>query len=163
MKKKIKLNSSTPSSDYKVHPRRGESWGSDSLYPYWEIPKNKLLIHRVKELRKAGNLAEVLFWKKFKDKNKLDFDIDRQVIIGNYIADFFIPELGLVFEIDGSSHDNKIDYDIERDFFMGSLDIEVIRISDVDVKKNIEKVYSSVKEFIEKRKQYLIRCYSSPR
>jgi len=44
-----------------------------------------LLISRVKELRKAGNLAEVLFWKTFKDKKKLGFDIDRQVIIGQYL------------------------------------------------------------------------------
>ena len=155
MKKKIKLNSSTPSSDYRVHPSRGESWTADSLYPYWEIPKNKLLIGRAKELRKAGNLSEVLFWKAFKDKNKLGFDIDRQVIIGNYIADFFIPELGLVFEIDGSSHNDKVDYDIERDFFMKSLDIEVVRISDIDVKKNIEKVYNYVLQIINERKKHL--------
>ena len=155
----IKTNSSTPSSDYRIHPSRGESWNSKSLYPYWEIPKNKLLISRVKELRKAENLAEVLFWQAFKDKKKLGFDIDRQVIIGNYIADFFIPELGLVFEIDGSSHDNKVDYDIERDFFMKTLDLEVIRISDINVKKNIKDVYKFVLNIVAKRIKYL----NSPR
>ncbi len=94
MKKK---NISTPSSEYRVHPSRGESsprmqkeWNADSLYPYWEIPKNKLLTFRTKELRKAGNLAEVLFWKQFKNKKELGFDIDRQVIIGNYIVDFLL-------------------------------------------------------------------------
>jgi very-short-patch-repair endonuclease len=153
---KTKLNSSTPSSDYRVHPSRGESWTADSLYPFWEIPKNKLLNERVKELRKAGNLAEVLFWKAFKNKKQLGFDIDRQVIIGNYIADFFIPELGLVFEIDGSSHNDKMNYDLERDFFMKSLGIEVIRISDIDVKKDIEKVHYYVLKIIEDRKKYLI-------
>ena len=155
MKKKIKLNSSTPSFDYKVHPSRGESWTTDSLYPYWEIPKNKLLVGRAKELRKAGNLAEVIFWKTFKDKKNLGFDIDRQVIIGNYIADFFISELGLVFEIDGSSHDDKIDYDIERDVYMQSLDLKVIRILDIDVKKNIANVYIYVLQEIRDRKKYL--------
>ena len=57
------------------------------------------------------------------------------MIIGNYIVDFFIPELGLVFEIDGSSHDDKLEYDAERDNFMQSLNLEVIRIPDIDVKK----------------------------
>jgi len=151
----MKLNSSTPSSDYRVHPSRGESWEAGSLYPYWEIPKNKLLIGRVKELRKAGNLAEVLFWKTFKDKNKLGFDIDRQVIIGSYIADFFIPELGLVFEIDGSSHNDKIDYDLERDTYMQSLDLEVVRILDLDVKKNIGEVYNYVLHIVNERKKHL--------
>jgi very-short-patch-repair endonuclease len=155
MKKKTKLNSSTPSSDYRVHPSRGESWTADSLYPYWEIPKNKLLIQRTKELRKAGNLSEVLFWKTFKNKKQLGFDIDRQVIIGNYIADFFIPELGLVLEIDGSSHNDRIDYDTERDFFMKSLDIEVIRISDIDIKKKIGDVYNYVLQIVNERKKYL--------
>ena len=106
-------------------------------------------------MRKAGNLSEVLFWQTFKDKNKLDFDIDRQVIIGNYIVDFFIPELGLVFEIDGSSHDDKLEYDAERDNFMQSLNLEVIRIPDIDVKKNISSVYQLVLETIHKRETEL--------
>ncbi len=141
------MKSSTPAFG---HPSRGES--SKLCYPYWEIPKNKLLTDRAKILRKAGNLSEVLFWQAFKDKKNLGFDIDRQVIIGNYIVDFFIPELGLVFEIDGSSHDNKIDYDAERDIFMKDLDLQVVRIPDLDVKKNIESVHLLILEIIEKRK-----------
>lgn len=159
MKDESKLNSSTPASGYRGHPSSGEPWNSESLYPYWEIPKNKLLIERVKKLRKAENLAEVLFWQTFKDKNKLGFDIDRQVIIGSYIADFFIPELGLVFEIDGSSHDKKVYYDTERDAYMHSLDLKVIRILDIHVKKNIKDVYSFVLRAVVERKKYL----SSPR
>jgi len=56
------------------------------------------------KLRKQGILSEVLFWEAFKDKEKIKgYDIDRQVIIGNFIVDFFIAELGLVVEIDGNS------------------------------------------------------------
>ena len=146
------LNSSTPPYG---HPSRGESWTANSLYPYWEIPKNKLLIQRTKELRKAGNLSEVLFWEAFKNKKQLGFDIDRQVIIGNYITDFFIPELGLVFEIDGTSHNDKVDYDLERDTYMQSLDLQVVRILDIDVKKNIGDVFNYVLKEIEDRKKYL--------
>ena len=151
------------------HPSRGESfmkitskvskvggsWNPRSLYPYWEIPKNKLLIKRAKDLRKAGNLSEVLFWQIFKDKKKFGFDLDRQVIIGNYIADFFIPELGLVFEIDGSSHENKIEYDAERDAFMKDLKLQVVRISDIEVKNNMSSVYHFVLETVKKRKDTL--------
>ena len=143
------------------HPSRGESLNLKSTYPYWEIPKNKLLIERTRDLRKAGNLAEVLFWKTFKDKNKLGFDIDRQVIIGQYIVDFFIPELGLVFEIDGSSHDNKIEYDAERDAFMKDLNLQVVRISDTDVKNNMSSVYHIVLKIVEKRKRDVLELFPS--
>src|SRR3989344_9333384 len=160
-----KKNSSTPSRPKSSHPSRGELnsenpirgelWDPKSLYPYWEIPKNKLLADRAKDLRKAGNLPEVLFWQTFKDKKKLGFDIDRQVIIGSYIVDFFIPELGLVFEIDGSSHNDKLEYDAERDAFMKDLNLQVVRILDKDVKKNIISVYNFVLEIVEKRKTAL--------
>lgn len=130
-------------------------WNPKSLYPYWEIPKNKLLIKRAKDLRKAGNLSEVLFWQTFKDKKEFGFDIDRQVIIGNYIIDFFIPELGLVFEIDGSSHDGKIEYDAERDNFMQSLSLKIVRISDSDVRKNMVSVYDFVFKTIKGRETAL--------
>ena len=146
---------STPLRPRSKHPSRGELWNPKSLYPYWEIPKNKLLKERARELRKAGNLAEVIFWQTFKDKKKIGFDVDRQVIIGNYIVDFFIPELGLVFEIDGSSHDGKIEYDTERDNFMESLNLQIVRISDIDVKKNIQSIYNFVLKTIKERENEL--------
>ena len=77
------------------------------------------------------------------------------MIIGSYIADFFVPELGLIFEIDGSSHDNKIDYDIERDVYMKSLGLEVFHFSDIDVKKNIEIVYDYILHIVNERKMNL--------
>lgn len=135
--------------------KKDKLWNPKSLYPYWEIPKNKLLKDGARELRKAGNLSEVIFWQTFKNKKKLGFDIDRQVIIGNYIVDFFIPELGLVFEIDGSSHDDKIEYDAERDNFMRSLNLQIIRISDIDIKRNMPSVYNLVLETVQKRKNEL--------
>ena len=97
----------------------------------------------MKDLRKAGNLSEVIFWQTFKDKQKLGFDIDRQVIIGNYIVDFFIPELGLVFEIDGSSHDDRVEYDAERDSFVARVGFR--KIGDfVVVVEHLEKLYHIV-------------------
>ncbi len=131
------------------------SWQKNSLFPFWALPKNHKLQERAKELRKQGILSEVVFWKAFKDKKKLGWDIDRQVIIGNFIVDFFIPELGLVFEIDGSSHSDKQEYDQERDAFLSSLQLKVVRISDKDVLRNIEGVWSFVTESIKDRVEEL--------
>jgi very-short-patch-repair endonuclease len=153
----MKSNSSTP--PYRAPLKRGiksnRDWREGSLFPYWEIPKNKLLRDRARTLRKGGNLPEVLFWNTFKDKKKLGYDIDRQVIIGNYIVDFFIPELGLIFEVDGSSHDSKAQYDSERDAYMQSFDLQVIRIKDIDVRQSIGELYEYVLEIIQKRKECL--------
>ncbi len=130
-------------------------WGKNSLFPYWTLPKNQKLKDRAKELRKQWILSEVLFWKHLKDKVVLGWDIDRQVIIGHYIVDFLIPELWLVFEINGSSHDDRVDYDEERNTFLEGLWLKVIHIPDIDVKKNMENIYDYVQKCISERKDYL--------
>ena len=81
---------------------------------YISLPYNPNLRERAKELRKAGNLCEVLLWKQLHNNNFKRYDFDRQKIIGNYIVDFYCGQSGncnVVIEIDGSSHDNKIEYD----------------------------------------------------
>ncbi|MGC8580673.1 MAG: DUF559 domain-containing protein, partial [bacterium] len=104
---------------------------------------------RAKELRKAGNLSEVLLWNELKNK-KLGFDFTRQQIIGNYIVDFHCPKLNLVIEIDGESHNYKGDYDVERDKFLQSLGLTVLHFNDLDIKKSLNNVVESIKSWIEK-------------
>ncbi|MDI9356261.1 MAG: DNA methyltransferase [Chitinophagaceae bacterium] len=131
-------------------------WQQKSLFQFWLLPKNKELNQRAKELRKQGILSEVLFWKNFKNKEKLKgYDIDRQIIIGNFIVDFFIAELGLVIEIDGASHDDKQEYDQERQEFLEDLGLKVIRYTDKEVKQNIEGIYQDFLKNIENREKEL--------
>jgi very-short-patch-repair endonuclease len=96
-------------------------------------------------------LSEVIFWNAFKSKKLLGWDIDRQVIIGNYIVDFLIPELGLVAEIDGSSHDDKGECDVEREKYLTSLNLEVLHYSDSEVKKSMDFVSESFQSAIKRR------------
>lgn len=107
---------------------------------YMSLPYNAALKQRAKELRRAGNLSEVLLWNQLKNKQFLDLDFDRQKIIGNYIVDFYCAEKAAVIEIDGSSHDNKADDDARRDAFLVSLDLTVIHLLDRDVKSNLSGV-----------------------
>jgi very-short-patch-repair endonuclease len=124
-------------------------------YNYSKLPKNPRLKTKAKELRQAGVLSEVLFWLAFKDKKLLGYDIDRQVIIGNYIVDFFIPELGLVFEIDGDSHNDKGEYDIRREEFLKSLHLEIVHFEDIAVKKAMDGVVGQVMLSIQNRENYI--------
>ena len=130
----------------------GEWRGRFPLRKLWDLPYNPLLKERARELRTQGILSEVLFWNMVKNKQILWLDFDRQRIIGNYIVDFYLSSLGMVFEIDGSSHDDKVEYDANRDEFLQSLGLQVIHILDHDVKKNIEWVMHIVRESIEKRR-----------
>ena len=107
---------------------------------YEKIPYNPKLKQRAKELRKAGNLSEVLLWNRLKRKQFLDLDFDRQKIIGNHIVDFYCLNLGIIIEVDGSSHDDKIEYDEIRSSYLKGLGLEIIHIIDTDVKNNLENV-----------------------
>jgi very-short-patch-repair endonuclease len=131
---------------------RKPEWQEKSLFPFWLLPKNKLLIQRARQLRKQGILSEVIFWKTFKSKDVLGgWDIDRQVIIGNFIVDFFIAELGLVIEIDGSSHNGKEKYDAHRQQFLESLNLSVVRYSDRDVLNDSDAVHRNLLNTINHR------------
>lgn len=120
--------------------RVSEGRGGRNTQNYMSLPYNPALKERAKELRKAGNLSEVLFWNQVKNKQFKGLDFDRQKIIGNYIVDFYCANCNVVVEIDGSSHDNKQDYDAERDEFLESLGLTVIHIPVVEVMNNMSSV-----------------------
>ena len=124
--------------------------------PSWyEIPKNPRLKERAKELRKAGILSEVIFWNVVKNKQFMSLDFDRQRIIGNYIVDFYCKSLGLVVEIDGSTHYGKKEYDKTRDEFMESYGLELVHFRDEDVKKNLTAVMEYLEKIVKERKKEL--------
>ena len=112
------------------------------------LPKNKDLLSRSRSLRKGYVLSEVVFWKQVRNKEFHQIDFDRQKIIGNYIVDFYIKSLGVVIEIDGSSHNDKEDYDNKRQLFLESLDLVVYRISDYRIKNDLINVMKELEDFI---------------
>lgn len=111
-----------------------------------KLPFNPKLKDRARELRKAGNLAEVVLWQQIKNKQLNNLDFDRQKIIGNYIVDFYNQKYNLVLEIDGNSHDNKIEYDLERDRFLKSLGLNILHFSDKEVLQDINYVIRTILE-----------------
>ena len=112
---------------------------------YYSLPYNPNLRERAKELRKAGNLCEVLLWQQLNKNHFKPCDFDRQKIIGNYIVDFYCANFGVVIEIDGSSHDKKFEYDYERNEFLESLGLTVIHIGAQDVLHNLDGVIAMLK------------------
>ena len=121
-----------------------------------DLPYNPALKDRAKELRYAENLSEVLFWMQVHKGKFYNIDFDRQRIIGNYIVDFYVKKLGLVIEIDGSSHDDDKDsYDKKREDYLKSLGLKIFRIPVNDILQNMVKAIVDLEEFI-------IENYSTP-
>ena len=112
------------------------------------LPYNINLRSRARALRKAGVLSEVIFWLQVHKGIFWKIDFDRQRIIGNYIVDFYVKTLGLVIEIDGSSHENKEEYDKKREEYLLSLGLKVYRISDLRVKHDLTNVMNELEEYI---------------
>ena len=116
--------------------------------PILKLPYQPRLKERAKNLRQARNLSEVLFWIQVTKGRFHKIDFDRQRVIGNYIVDFYVKKLGLVIEIDGSSHDNKVEYDKIREDYLISLGLKVYRITVGDVMRNMGFVLMGLEDYM---------------
>ncbi len=56
--------------------------------------------------------------------------------------------MGLIIEIDGSSLDEKQDYDAIQQSYFEELGLNVYRILDINVKKNLYSVMLDLEEYI---------------
>ena len=111
-----------------------------------DLPYNPLLRDRARQLRKAGNLSEVLLWMRLNKGQFRGYDFDRQKIIGDFIVDFYCANRGVVIEVDGGSHHNKAEYDSEREAFLTGLGLTVIHVSDDAVLYRLEDVMAGLYE-----------------
>ena len=107
---------------------------------FMSLPYNPALREHARQLRKAGNLSEVLLWQQLHKKKFKGYDFDRQKIIGNYIVDFYCSNCNVVIEIDGNTHNDKIEYDIERERFLEDLGMVIIHVMAGDVLNNLAGV-----------------------
>ncbi|MEN8263559.1 MAG: endonuclease domain-containing protein [Nitrospirota bacterium] len=107
---------------------------------------NKNLKKFSKNLRINMTDAEHLIWSRIRRKQLKGLQFYRQKIIGNYIVDFYCPELKLVIEVDGGQHysaEGK-DRDHARDEYMNKIGMRVLRFSDRDVLKRIDVVIEKI-------------------
>jgi len=112
---------------------------------FMSLPYNPALRSYARQLRKAGNLPEVLLWQQLHKGKFKGYDFDRQKIIGNYIVDFFCGNRNVVIEIDGNSHNDKVENDTERDRFLEELGLVVIHVLARDVLDNLESVMAMLR------------------
>ena len=115
------------------------------------LPQNKKLKSFAQDLRKNATRHENRLWYEYLRNYPLQFN--RQMIIMNYIADFYCAKAGLVIELDGSQHYTEIglEHDCTRDEILNSLDIEVLRFSNLDIDRNFEGVCENINQAVLRR------------
>lgn len=98
-------------------------------------------------LRKNMTLAELILWKRIRERDFINVKFRRQHPIDIFIVDFYCHELKLVIEIDGEVHLNqgKKDYEIGREEDLKKYGIKIIRFSNDQILYDIEDVLVSIK------------------
>ena len=111
-----------------------------------KLPKNKKNYQLAKNLRNNATKEEKHLWYDFIKGYKIKFHL--QIIIGDYIVDFFSPKSKLVIEIDGSQHyaPMGIERDRIRTNYLNSLDIKILRFTNIDINSNFISVCQTIEE-----------------
>ena len=119
-----------------------------------KLPRNKQNLNLAKALRKNMTKEEKHLWYDF--LRICPFRFRRQELIGNYIADFYCDKAMLVIEIDGSQHYevDALEYDRKRTDYFNSLNIEVLRFTNIEVTKNFDGVCEVILLNLNKRLKF---------
>ena len=94
---------------------------------------------------------EQILWYYLRGKNIKGYKFRRQHSVGNFILDFYCPELRLGVEIDGDSHfinNTTKNYDQNREEFLKSQNIKVIRFTNTEIRENIEAVVDEISKHL---------------
>ena len=115
------------------------------------IPYKPYLKELARKLRNNSTLSEILLWKRLSGKQMLGYDFHRQKPMDKYIVDFYAPDLMLVIEIDGRSHDfEEVQVnDATRQAKLEDLGVSFLRFSDLQVKTDINNVLRIIQGWVE--------------
>src|SRR5437879_2999916 len=101
----------------------------------------KLAIAR--QLRRDATPGERYAWSLLRGRGILGLKFRRQHVLRGFIVDFYCPELRLVLELDGASHDHpdRADYDVARATFLAACGYRVLRARANDVtREGLERI-----------------------
>ena len=103
-------------------------------------------------LRTHGTLAEKILWYCLKGRQILGFKFRRQHGIGNYILDFYCPELKLAIEADGATHDEPgaKRHDQQRQRQIEAEGIVFLRFGDEEIIGNPDDVIRRIEHLVGK-------------
>ncbi len=114
---------------------------------------NKKLKSASRKLRKNMTEPEVMLWSKLRRKQIAGLQFYRQKPIEKYVVDFFCPKLNLVIELDGDQHFQKKgkSSDMKRDNFLKSQNLQILRISNIEIHKNLDGAIQQIWNIAERK------------
>ncbi len=101
-------------------------------------------------MRREMTPAERRLWRALREAG-LGVRVRRQVPLGPFIADFYVPAAKLVIEVDGPTHDHPA-ADARRDDWFARRGVKVLRVTNADVVGNVEGVLEVVAVLISARR-----------
>ena len=101
-------------------------------------------------LRKGMTKEEKHLWYDF--LKNLPITVNRQKVIGNYIADFYISSAKIIIELDGSQHytEKGEKDDAERDDYFRGIGIKVLRVTNRQIHENFSGVCTEILSAVDK-------------
>ena len=115
----------------------------------WGRPTERDLLDRAKAMRANPSEWEKRLWRSLSNSQLGGFKFRRQAVIGFAICDFFCPAKGLIVEVDGDTY--HADRDERRDNAMRQQGFSTIRVSNLDVRDNIDGVLNMILAELERR------------
>ncbi|MEX2160386.1 MAG: DUF559 domain-containing protein [Anaerolineales bacterium] len=98
------------------------------------------LREQAKAFRKNHTSAERILWKEVRNRKLGGHKFKRQVVIDQFIVDFYCAAANLIVEIDGEIHKSQKEHDRARNEVLAGLGFRVIRFRNQQVFREIEKV-----------------------
>ena len=104
-------------------------------------------------LRCRQTQAEVRMWSRLRNRQLDNLKFRRQVPRGRFIADFLCDEAMLILEIDGSQHGDNVAGDERRTAYLENLGYLVMRLWNLDVLQNTDRVLDHVCAVAQERRK----------
>jgi very-short-patch-repair endonuclease len=111
------------------------------------------LSESARDLRHNQTIPEKHLWKHLRRRN-LGLRIRRQHPVGPFVLDFYVAEVKLAVEIDGSIHNDPLVFaqDEARSEWLRNVGIHILRFSNGDVMARTGGVIDMIEAEIQKRR-----------
>ena len=102
------------------------------------------------KLRNERPLSERLLWGQLRN-SQVGYKFRRQQGIGKYVVDFYCPELKIVIEIDGATHETEeeLKQDKIRQDFLESLGLKILRYRNLEIKEGLRGLVPYLIKFLK--------------
>ena len=102
-----------------------------------------------RDLRKVQTKAEEKLWQALRNGKVCNLKFRRQHAFDDYILDFYCHKIKLAVEVDGEVHNDPevAAYDVVRTNNLNEHGITVLRFTNDEVMKNINKVIKRIEEW----------------